>query len=43
MKEEMDFSGPVHMSDVEEVQLRDDQVVPQFEEAGQFWLRQWPV
>ncbi|HCK10513.1 flagellar motor switch protein FliG [bacterium] len=35
MKEEMDFSGPVRMSDVEEVQLRIVQTVRQLEEAGQ--------
>ena len=35
MKEEMEFSGPVRMSDVEEVQLRVVQVVRQLEEAGQ--------
>ena len=35
MKEEMDFSGPVRMSDVEEVQLRVVQTVRQLEEAGQ--------
>ena len=35
IKEEMDFSGPVRMSDVEEVQLRVVQVVRQLEEAGQ--------
>jgi flagellar motor switch protein FliG len=31
----MEFSGPVRMSDVEEVQLRVVQVVRQLEEAGQ--------
>ena len=35
MKEEMDFSGPVRMSDVEEVQIRIVQTVRQLEEAGQ--------
>ena len=35
IKEEMEFSGPVRMSDVEEVQLRVVQVVRQLEEAGQ--------
>ena len=35
MKEEMDFSGLVRMSDVEEVQLRIVQTVRQLEEAGQ--------
>jgi flagellar motor switch protein FliG len=35
MKEKMDFSGPVRMSDVEEVQLRIVQTVRQLEEAGQ--------
>ncbi len=35
MKEEMNFSGPVRMSDVEEVQLRVVQTVRQLEEAGQ--------
>lgn len=35
MREEMDFSGPVRMSDVEEVQLRIVQTVRQLEEAGQ--------
>ena len=35
MKEEMDFAGPVRMSDVEEVQLRIVQTVRQLEEAGQ--------
>jgi flagellar motor switch protein FliG len=35
IKEEMDFSGPIRMSDVEEVQLRVVQVVRQLEEAGQ--------
>ena len=35
MKEEMEFSGPVRMSDVEEVQLRIVQTVRQLEEAGQ--------
>jgi flagellar motor switch protein FliG len=35
IKEEMQFSGPVRMSDVEEVQLRIVQTVRQLEEAGQ--------
>ena len=35
MKEEMDFSGPIRLSDVEEVQLRIVQTVRQLEEAGQ--------
>tara|TARA_A100001037_G_scaffold293206_1_gene309528 strand:+ start:1776 stop:2456 length:681 start_codon:yes stop_codon:yes gene_type:complete len=35
MKEEMNFSGPVRMSDVEEVQLWIVQTVRQLEEAGQ--------
>ena len=35
LKEEMQFSGPVRMSDVEEVQLRVVQTVRQLEEAGQ--------
>jgi flagellar motor switch protein FliG len=35
LKEEMQFSGPVRMSDVEEVQLRIVQTVRQLEEAGQ--------
>ena len=35
IKEEMQFSGPVRMSDVEEVQLRVVQTVRQLEEAGQ--------
>lgn len=35
MKTEMDFSGPVRMSDVEEVQVRVVQTVRQLEEAGQ--------
>jgi flagellar motor switch protein FliG len=35
IKEEMDFSGPIRMSDVEEIQLRVVQVVRQLEEAGQ--------
>ncbi len=34
LKEEMEFSGPVRMSDVEEVQLRVVQTVRQLEEAG---------
>ena len=34
MKEEMKFSGPVRMSDVEEVQLRIVQTVRQLEEDG---------
>ena len=35
IKEEMQYSGPVRMSDVEEVQLRIVQTVRQLEEAGQ--------
>ena len=35
IKEEMQFSGPIRMSDVEEVQLRVVQTVRQLEEAGQ--------
>ena len=35
LKEEMEFSGPVRMSDVEDVQLRVVQTVRQLEEAGQ--------
>ena len=35
IKEEMDFSGPIRMSDVEDVQLRVVQTVRQLEEAGQ--------
>ena len=35
MKEEMEISGPVRLSDVEEVQLRIVQTVRQLEEAGQ--------
>ena len=35
IKEEMQFSGPVRMSDVEDVQLRIVQTVRQLEEAGQ--------
>ncbi len=35
LKEEMDFSGPVRMSDVEDMQLRVVQTVRQLEEAGQ--------
>ena len=35
LKEEMQFSGPTRMSDVEEVQLRIVQTVRQLEEAGQ--------
>ena len=34
IKEEMDFSGPVRVSDVEDVQLRIVQTVRQLEEAG---------
>ena len=37
-REEMDFSGPVRMSDVEEVQLRVVQSVRQLEEAGQITI-----
>jgi flagellar motor switch protein FliG len=35
MREEMDFSGPIRLSDVEEVQIRVVQTVRQLEEAGQ--------
>ena len=35
IKEEMEFSGPVRMSDVEDIQLRVVQTVRQLEEAGQ--------
>ena len=35
IREEMEFSGPIRMSDVEEVQLRVVQTVRQLEEAGQ--------
>ena len=35
IREEMEFSGPVRMSDVEDVQLRVVQTVRQLEEAGQ--------
>jgi flagellar motor switch protein FliG len=35
LKEEIQFSGPVRMSDVEEIQLRIIQTVRQLEEAGQ--------
>ncbi len=35
VREEMEFSGPVRMSDVEEVQLRVVQTVRQLEDAGQ--------
>ena len=35
LKEEIEFSGPVRLSDVEEVQLRVVQMVRQLEEAGQ--------
>ena len=38
LREEMDFSGPVRMSDVEEVQLRVVQTVRQLEEAGQITI-----
>jgi flagellar motor switch protein FliG len=38
MREEMDFSGPIRMSDVEEVQLRIVQTVRQLEEAGQITI-----
>lgn len=38
MREEMDFSGPVRLSDVEEVQLRVVQTVRQLEEAGQITI-----
>ena len=35
MKEDMDFTGPVRLSDVEEVQLKVVQTVRQLEAAGQ--------
>jgi flagellar motor switch protein FliG len=35
MREEMEFSGPIRLSDVEEVQIRVVQTVRQLEEAGQ--------
>ena len=35
LREEMEFTGPVRMSDVEEVQLRIVQTVRSLEEAGQ--------
>ena len=35
MKEEMDFAGPIRLSDVEEIQLKVVQTVRQLEEAGQ--------
>ena len=38
IKEEMEFSGPVRMSDVEDVQLRVVQTVRQLEEAGQITI-----
>ena len=38
LREEMEFSGPVRMSDVEEVQLRIVQIVRQLEEAGQITI-----
>ncbi|MFT5365902.1 MAG: flagellar motor switch protein FliG [Candidatus Latescibacterota bacterium] len=38
IKEEMKFSGPVRMSDVEAVQLRTVQTVRQLEEAGQITI-----
>ena len=38
LKEEMEFSGPVRMSDVEDVQLRIVQTVRQLEEAGQITI-----
>ena len=38
LREEMDFSGPVRMSDVEDVQLRVVQTVRQLEEAGQITI-----
>ena len=38
MREEMDFSGPLRLSDVEEVQLRIVQTVRQLEEAGQITI-----
>ena len=38
IKEEMQFSGPVRMSDVEDVQLRTVQLVRQLEEAGEITI-----
>ncbi len=38
LREEMEFTGPVRMSDVEEVQLRVVQTVRQLEEAGQITI-----
>ena len=38
MREEMDFSGPIRLSDVEEVQLRVVQTVRRLEEAGQITI-----
>ena len=38
LKEEMEFAGPVRMSDVEKVQLRVVQTVRQLEEAGQITI-----
>ena len=38
IREEMEFAGPVRLSDVEEVQLRIVQTVRQLEEAGQVTL-----
>ena len=38
LKEEMEFSGPTRMSDVEEIQLRVVQTVRQLEEAGQLTI-----
>ena len=34
MKEEMQYSGPIRMSDVEETQVRIVQIVRQLEEQG---------
>lgn len=38
IKEEMEFSGPVRMSDVEEVQLRTVQLVRQLEDSGEVYI-----
>ncbi len=38
MQEEMDFAGPIRLSDVEEVQLRVVQTVRQLEDAGQITI-----
>ena len=40
LKEEMEFTGPVRMSDVEDVQLRIVQTVRQLEDAGQVTIVQ---